>query len=213
MSLIGVTKAAALVGLSRKTLYKHISKGKLSRGAGGLMDTSELLRVYGAFVEQVTPVTDEKVTQGDKIKGLGDRTISMTADELETIIKQAVKAALIEAIPLLIEHKPEYKTEYKQRLKTKGEIQTPDFLAVQRLENEMLTHESRLEIIEMVELWVYKTNKAPSELLRVIDTDKGFKVGVLDYIDTARELVTKEDNCNENQAKAIRQRIIEAVNK
>ncbi|MDB4281828.1 helix-turn-helix domain-containing protein [Paraglaciecola sp.] len=105
MATIGVTEAAKMVGLSRKTLYKHISKGKLSRAAGGLIDTSELLRVYGAFVSGVTPVTEKKVTQGDKVKALGDRTISMTADELEAIIKGAVKAALLEAMPLLLESK------------------------------------------------------------------------------------------------------------
>ena len=94
-----------MVGLSRKTLYKHISKGKLSRAAGGLIDTSELLRVYGAFVSGVTPDKTKKVTQGDKVKALGNRTISMTADELQMIIKEAVKAALLEAMPLLLENK------------------------------------------------------------------------------------------------------------
>ena len=105
MATIGVTEAAKMVGLSRKTLYKHISKGKLSRVAGGLIDTSELLRVYGAFVSGVTPDKTKKVTQGDKVKTLGDRTISMTTDELQMIIKEAVKAALLEAMPLLLENK------------------------------------------------------------------------------------------------------------
>ena len=105
MATIGVTEAAKMVGLSRKTLYKHISKGKLSRAAGGLIDTSELLRVYGAFVSGVTPDKTKKVTQGDKVKTLGDRTISMTTDELQMIIKEAVKAALLEAMPLLLENK------------------------------------------------------------------------------------------------------------
>jgi len=105
VATIGVTEAAKMVGLSRKTLYKHISKGKLSRAAGGLIDTSELLRVYGAFVSGVTPDKTKKVTQGDKVKTLGDRTISMTTDELQMIIKEAVKAALLEAMPLLLENK------------------------------------------------------------------------------------------------------------
>ena len=105
MATIGVTEAAKMVGLSRKTLYKHISKGKLSRAAGGLIDTSELLRVYGAFDSGVTPDKTKKVTQGDKVKTLGDRTISMTTDELQMIIKEAVKAALLEAMPLLLENK------------------------------------------------------------------------------------------------------------
>ena len=105
MATIGVTEAAKMVGLSRKTLYKHISKGKLSRAAGGLIDTSELLRVYGAFVSGVTPEKTKKVTQGDKVKPLGDRTIVMSPEELQMIIKEAVKAALLEAMPLLLESK------------------------------------------------------------------------------------------------------------
>ena len=55
MASVTVTQAAKLTGVTRKTLYAHINKGKLSKAAGGLIDTSELLRVYGAFVDRVTP--------------------------------------------------------------------------------------------------------------------------------------------------------------
>ena len=34
-------------GVSRATVYKHIKAGKLSRLANGLVDLSEVLRVYG----------------------------------------------------------------------------------------------------------------------------------------------------------------------
>jgi len=34
-------------GVSRATVYKHIKSGKLSRLADGLVDLSEVLRVYG----------------------------------------------------------------------------------------------------------------------------------------------------------------------
>ena len=34
-------------GISRATVYKHIKAGKLSRLADGLVDLSEVLRVYG----------------------------------------------------------------------------------------------------------------------------------------------------------------------
>ena len=34
-------------GVSRATVYKHIKAGKLSRLADGLVDISEVLRVYG----------------------------------------------------------------------------------------------------------------------------------------------------------------------
>ena len=104
MATIGVTEAAKMVGLSRKTLYKHISIGKLSRAAGGLIDTSELLRAYGAFVSQVTPAKPKKVTRGDKPRYLSDNTILLTKEQLETIISVAVKTALTEAMPILLGH-------------------------------------------------------------------------------------------------------------
>jgi hypothetical protein len=75
----------------------------------------------------------------------------------------------------------------------------------------MLINESRANIITMIELWVYKTGNAPSSMLRVIDCDEGFKVGVIDYIDLENELVTKEDGHTEEDAKKVRQRILEKV--
>lgn len=50
MALLPVSKAAELVGLSRKTMYSHIRSGKVSasKDAKGmlLIDTSELIRVF-----------------------------------------------------------------------------------------------------------------------------------------------------------------------
>ena len=111
MARVTVTEAAHLVGLSRKTLYKHISKGKLSRLPGGDIETSHLLMIYGAFVREVTPKVSPKVTQGDNEKALGDRLIHLTEAELSLIIKGAVKAALLEAMPLLLENKTNAVTE------------------------------------------------------------------------------------------------------
>jgi len=75
----------------------------------------------------------------------------------------------------------------------------------------MLIHETRENIISMVELWAYKTGDTASSFLRIIDCDEGFKVGVVDYIAQDNELVTKEDNQSESDVKKIRQRILEAV--
>lgn len=50
-TLLNLTQAAEAVGITRKTLYKHLSNGKLStvRDAAGrrCVDVSELIRVYG----------------------------------------------------------------------------------------------------------------------------------------------------------------------
>jgi len=43
---VTVTRAASLAGVSRNTIYRKIDNGKLSRQANGLIQVSELLRVY-----------------------------------------------------------------------------------------------------------------------------------------------------------------------
>lgn len=67
MSLVSVAEAARLVGKSRKTLYgTYIKTGKLScvlaDGGEKKIDTSELLRVFGAFVE-TKDKTDETAVE------------------------------------------------------------------------------------------------------------------------------------------------------
>ena len=53
MTRLKISEAAKLVGLDRKTLYKHIKQGKLSAGVDNLgtkyIDPAELHRVYGDF--------------------------------------------------------------------------------------------------------------------------------------------------------------------
>lgn len=46
--IITIQKATELTGKSRSTIERHIRTGKVSRTGDGI-DTSELLRVYGAF--------------------------------------------------------------------------------------------------------------------------------------------------------------------
>lgn len=53
MALVTITEAAKLVRLSRRTIYRDIDKGRLSKTISHdgttVIDTSELLRVYGAL--------------------------------------------------------------------------------------------------------------------------------------------------------------------
>jgi len=48
--IVTIQKATQLTGKSRSTIERHIKQGKLSRSGDGI-DTSELLRVYGAFIK------------------------------------------------------------------------------------------------------------------------------------------------------------------
>lgn len=63
-----VTEAAELAGVTRRTIYRYIKAGKLSAsvtsGDGTVIDTSELLRVFGSLSqpepEQVSTGSHEK---------------------------------------------------------------------------------------------------------------------------------------------------------
>ena len=48
--IVTIQKATLLTGKSRSTIERHIKQGRLSRSGEGI-DTSELLRVYGAFIK------------------------------------------------------------------------------------------------------------------------------------------------------------------
>lgn len=48
MSLLSVEQSSKLVGISVPTMYRYISKGKVSR-VDGKIDSSELIRVFGEF--------------------------------------------------------------------------------------------------------------------------------------------------------------------
>ncbi len=56
MALVTITEAAKLVRRSRRTLYRDIDKGRLSKtvthDGATVIDTSELLRVYGALTNE-----------------------------------------------------------------------------------------------------------------------------------------------------------------
>lgn len=68
MASHSVTEAAKLAGVTRRTIYRHIKSGKLSAsvtdGDNTVIETSELLRVYGALSQ---PETD-KVSTGSHEK-------------------------------------------------------------------------------------------------------------------------------------------------
>jgi hypothetical protein len=72
MAIVNLTRAAALAGVSRNTLYRHISRGKLSTtrlpdGNRGV-DTAELQRVFGTLTrpEERHPVAPRDVTENSQ---------------------------------------------------------------------------------------------------------------------------------------------------
>lgn len=59
MAKLNLSQAAKAVGKNRVTLWRHINSGKLSaerdRDGNPLVDTSELIRVYGEIRQPATP--------------------------------------------------------------------------------------------------------------------------------------------------------------
>lgn len=64
MAKLNLSQAAKVVGKNRVTLWRHINAGKLSaerdRDGNPLVDTSELLRVYGVLKQDATHEPEKK---------------------------------------------------------------------------------------------------------------------------------------------------------
>jgi hypothetical protein len=123
MARVTITEAAKLASTSRKTIYAHIKKGKLtsSLDKDGVrkIDTSELVRVYDVTLpsnSKVTPKVTDKVTSGN----VTGNTINLTSEQLELIIEKAVEKALLKVVPVLLEHKePVRNTDTDTNIRTK----------------------------------------------------------------------------------------------
>lgn len=108
MALVTISEASRLTGKARKTLYAHIKSGKVSSRLGKdkvrRIDTSELARVYDLSLKgksKVTTGVTSEVTTGN----VTGNTITLTPEQLQVIIKNAVAEAIKEVVPLLLENK------------------------------------------------------------------------------------------------------------
>jgi hypothetical protein len=87
MALVSKAKAAKLAGVSRTTIHRYASTGKLSM-SGDHVDTSELIRVFGQIREHGwTPeqvnTTGQPVTEGGQ--GKNDALISLLEDQIKDL--------------------------------------------------------------------------------------------------------------------------------
>ena len=90
MALVSISEAARLVGKSRRTLQRDIVAGKLSKcDTGQKLDTSELLRVYGAFL----PVTNVAVGSATMSQDVAGKNETMSQD----VADMRVRLAALEA--------------------------------------------------------------------------------------------------------------------
>ncbi len=101
MALVSISEAARLVGKSRRTLQRDIVAGKLSKCDNGQkLDTSELLRVYGAFL----PATNVAVESATLSQDVADMRVRLAALEAENAALKDHLGSLKQAM-LLLENK------------------------------------------------------------------------------------------------------------
>ena len=111
MKKLSVSELAKLYGFSRQAIYAHINKGNLSKGADGLIDFSEALRVFGepqkkgSGVNQSQSIDSQKLTEIDLLKR-----------QVELLEKQLNQAQLRESQSLERESFYQEQIEAMQRL-------------------------------------------------------------------------------------------------
>lgn len=149
MALVTITEAAKLVRRSRRTLYRDIDSGRLSKtvtDAGtAAIDTSELLRVYGTLHkddETTSPDSDNstvkefvelvdawEASQKPLHKGNGASNANAQVQILEEKIKAMQRVLEIEAT--LRKVKDEVTNELRARLEEKERV-------IKMLENKVI---------------------------------------------------------------------------
>lgn len=110
-----IDEAASLVGRTRRSLYRAMTEGRLAYGleADGrrYIDTTELLRVYGAFdppSQSVTPEMSHGVTVPEDLGEIIARAVAKAvAEAVEPLRKEIELLRLENAEQRLIEHKPD----------------------------------------------------------------------------------------------------------
>ncbi|HEY2455633.1 MAG TPA: DNA-binding protein [Scandinavium sp.] len=117
MAKVSISEASRLTGKSRTTLYRLIGTGQLSTCTGDknakLVDTSELLRVFGAFDgcsgEQVAEQsTEHHVTGAEHQNEQVVQTLKQEVDHLRALVSaQSSHIESLKQAMQLLEHKPE----------------------------------------------------------------------------------------------------------
>lgn len=117
MAKVSISEASRLTGKSRTTLYRSISTGQLSTCTGEknakLVDTSELLRVFGAFDgcsgEQVPEqVTEHHVTGAEQQNEQVVNALKQEVEHLRALVSaQSSHIDSLKQAMQLLEHKTE----------------------------------------------------------------------------------------------------------
>lgn len=135
MALVSISEASKLTGKSRTTVHRHISTGKLSKvqdGTGGFkLDTSELIRVYGAFKNVTTEhskdtATEQGITLAEQQKNSNEPLLKIENDLLKKQIEllQDHVSSLKQALVLLEHKKEQIMSQETEQPKQESSIQS-----------------------------------------------------------------------------------------
>ncbi len=121
MSRINISQASKKFNVSRNTLYKYIRAGKLTKDAEGLVDTSDLIRLFSSHVISQSPSAqsdtsaEQEITQYQHREQLLQKQVEQLQSQVASLEKQlqyvqANEAWLKEQLnQRLIEHKNQEK--------------------------------------------------------------------------------------------------------
>lgn len=105
MAWVSVRQAMELTGKGRSSLYRDMSKGRVSYRSevdgGRLLDTSELIRVYGALRQVTSPERD------------GERQLDETRNEAMELLVSEIKLLREEVAGLRMEIQANRLLEHK----------------------------------------------------------------------------------------------------
>lgn len=82
MARISISKAAKDFKVSRNTIYKALEKGRLTRDANGLVDTSDLVRLFSSHTSTVHQSTAVNI-QAEQVRE--------QVEQREQLLKQQVE--------------------------------------------------------------------------------------------------------------------------
>ena len=104
MAKVNLSKAAILANKNRTTIWRHVNSGKLSiernRDGNPMVDTSELIRVYGELRPEATP-------KKKNIQQQAKETLEALVDEINSMKKtQEELIAEIADLKLRLTHTP-----------------------------------------------------------------------------------------------------------
>lgn len=126
MAKLNISQAAKAVGKSRRTIQNHIKQGKLSCETDGngnkVIDTSELMRVYGEVQDSFTGNTHEQKKENtqqftahyaellqQKINDLEKQVKELEQDREERRDREAKLLGIVKQQNVLLEDKRERK--------------------------------------------------------------------------------------------------------